>query len=124
MSTAFLDLHTPPVAAPSPVPGAQPDPGALRAEAVRQLHWQQQTGERRLASHPPGQPCLVPLAERALLHESLDLLRHAGEPVPSCLYRRGSLMRTTDATGMVRVGVSLASLLADITRALAWLDAA
>jgi hypothetical protein len=51
---------------------------ALRAEALRRLHWQQREWQCRLATHPPGAPRLVP-AHRAGLDDCLDLLREAGE---------------------------------------------
>jgi hypothetical protein len=111
-----------------PRPDAPPDPGspheaaALRAEALRQLRWQQQEWQRRLAAHRPGTPCLVAPRERARFHESLDLLRKAGEDVPSWLYRSGSLVRTTDAAGSAAAGVSVVSLLADVTRVLERFD--
>ena len=71
---------------------------------------------------PPGTPCLVAPSARVRFHESLDLLRKAGEDVPAWLYRRGSLVRTRDAAGGTTVGVSLVSLLADVARVLEWVD--
>jgi hypothetical protein len=97
---------------------------ALRAGALRQLLWQQREWERVLAAHTTGTPCLVAASERANLHDSLDLLRQAREDVPSWLYGRGSLVRTTDAAGGIVAEVILVSLLADITRVLAWFDSA
>jgi hypothetical protein len=87
------------------------------------LRWQQQEWERRLAAHTAGMRCLVAPRERARFHESLDVRRKAGEDVPSWLYRRGSLVRTTDAAGNATAGVSVVSLLADVTRVLEWFDA-
>jgi hypothetical protein len=98
--------------------------GARRAEALRQLRWQQQEWERVLAAHIPGSPCLVAASQWAGLTDGLDLLRHAGEDVPSRLYRRGSLQRITDAAGGTTMGVSVAGLLAAITQVLAWFDSA
>jgi hypothetical protein len=96
----------------------------LRTEALRQLHWQQRDWARILATHVTGTPCLVASTDRAGLNDGLDLLRAAGEEVPARLYRRGSLVRTMDAAGSIAAGVSLVSLLADITRVLEWFDAA
>jgi hypothetical protein len=97
---------------------------ARRAEALRQLRWQQQEWERVLAAHIPGSPCLVAASQWAGLTDGLDLLRQAGEDVPSRLYRRGSLQRITDAAGGTTMGVSVAGLLAAITQVLAWFDSA
>jgi hypothetical protein len=97
-------------------------PAALRAEALCQLRWQQAVWERQLAAHHLGTPSLVPRAERAGLNHALELLREAGEEVPSWLYQHGSLVRTTDAMGRTQVSVSLARLVADITRVLEWFD--
>jgi hypothetical protein len=97
---------------------------ALRAEALRQLRGQLREWQRVPAMHTTGTPCLVVASERAKLHDSLDLLRTAGEDVPLWLYRRGSLVRTTNAASGIAAGVSLVSLLADITQVLAWFDAA
>jgi hypothetical protein len=97
---------------------------ALRAEAIRQLRCQLGAWACVPAVHPTGTPCLVAASERAKLHASLDLLRRAGEEVPSWLYRTEPLVRTTDAAGGISAKVSLVSLLADITRVLAWFDAA
>ena len=105
-----------------PASGRHTNAAALRDEAVRQLRWQQQHWERLLARHPPGTPCVVPLAERITLHDSLDLLRQAGEDIPERLYHRGSLIRGTDAAGNATVGVSLASLLTHVSRVLEWVD--
>jgi hypothetical protein len=98
--------------------------GALRAEALRQLRWQQREWERVLAAHPTGTPCLVAASQWAGLTDGLELLQQAGEEVPSWLYRRGSLQRITDAAGGTTTGVSVAGLLAAITRVLAWFDSA
>jgi hypothetical protein len=97
---------------------------ALRAEALRQLRGQLREWQRVPAMLTTGTPCLVVASEWAKLHDSLDLLRTAGEEVPSWLYRRGSLVRTTNAAGGIAAGVSLVSLLADITRVLARFDSA
>jgi hypothetical protein len=99
------------------------DAAAPRAEALRQLRWQQREWERRLAAHPPGTPCLVAPRERALFHNSLDLLQKAGEDILLGLYRRGSLVRTTDATGRTTPSVSLISLVAEVTRVVERFDA-
>src|SRR4051794_39010979 len=77
-----------------PDPRDGPGPGtlhaALRTEALRQLRWQQREWTRILATKDPG---LIAIAARAGFSESLDLLREAGEEVPSWLYRRGSPVR-------------------------------
>jgi hypothetical protein len=91
---------------------------ALRTEALRQLRWQQQTWARILTRHEPGTPCLVASAERA----GLDVLREAGEDVPSRFYRRRSLARHCDATRGTAARVCLVSLMADVNRVLAWVD--
>ena len=54
---------------------------------------------------------LVASADRAELNDALGVLREAGEDVPARLSRRGSL-----------ASVSLADLVADITRVRAWFD--
>jgi hypothetical protein len=77
---------------------------------------------RILTTHAPGTPCLIAADNRAGLNNGLDLLREAGENVPPRLYQRGSLVRTTNAAEGAMGSVSLASLLADITRVLAWFD--
>ena len=97
---------------------------ALRAKAIRQLRCQLRDWDGVPAVHTTGTPCLVAASERAKLHDSLDLLQRAGEDVPSWLYRTEPLVRTTDATAGVSAKVSLVGLLADITRVLAWFDAA
>jgi hypothetical protein len=110
-------------------PCTQPGPdyragnARLRTEAVRQLRWQQRDWTRTLAKHAPGTPCLIPSAARAGLNVGLDLLREAGEDVPSLLYRRGSLVRLSDAGRGTATSVSVAGLLSAITQALAWCDA-
>jgi len=95
---------------------------ALRAEALRQLHWQQREWECRLAAHPPGTPCLVPAAHRAGLDDCLDLLREAGEHIPSWLHQQRSIVRATNGAGGITGTVKLANLVADISRVLAWFD--
>jgi hypothetical protein len=84
---------------------------AARALALRQLRWQQREWARNLATHAPGTPCLIASADRARITGGLDLLREAGEDIPSWLYQRGSL-----------VSVSLTDLMADLTRVLARFD--
>ncbi len=108
-------------------PDSHDDPGpgsvnaALRAEALRQLRWQQRAWGRLLAPHAPGTLPLIAAADPAGFTDSLDLLREAGEDVPSWLYRRGGRERSTEgARGTTRV--SLTVLLADLTQALAWFD--
>ena len=91
---------------------------ALRAEALRQLHWQHREWTRCLATHAPGTPPLIASAAPAGFTDGLDLLREAGEDVPSWLYRRGALVETRGAIASVRLTV----LLADLTQALAWFD--
>ncbi|MCD6032224.1 MAG: hypothetical protein K0S78_4406 [Thermomicrobiales bacterium] len=105
-----------------PGPGMRTTKALLRAEALRQLHWQQRAWRRVLAAHAPGTPCLIGATERAGIHDALDLLRAAGEDVPARLYHRGSLVRTTDAASGVPAEVRLAGLLVDLDRVLAWLD--
>jgi hypothetical protein len=103
-------------------PGFRRDNALLRAEALRQLHWQQWDWMRILATHAPGTPCLVAAADRAGLNDGLDLLREAGEAVPARFYRRGSLVRSPDAARGTAVSMGLAGLLAGITQALEWFD--
>ncbi len=94
---------------------------ALRAEALRQLRWQQREWERLLAPHAPGTLPLIAFADPTGFTQGLDLLREAGEDVPSWLYRRGARERATEgASGTTRV--SLARLVADLTQVLAWFD--
>lgn len=109
---------------PPPGPGVCPNKVLLRAEALRQLHWQQRAWVRVLAAHAPGTPCLIASTERAGLHDALDLLREVGEDVPSRLYSRGSLVRTIDAARGVLTEMSLAGLLADLDRVLEHFDPA
>ncbi len=122
MNPAPCDIHTSARPNAFPTPACHDVNAALRAEALRQLHWQRREWERRLTAHPPGPPCLIAPAHRAGLSSSLDLLREAGEDIPPWLYQRGSTVRTTNlprgATGTVR----LDNLLADIVRVLAWID--
>ena len=95
---------------------------ALRAEALRQLRWQQRHWVRLLAMHVLGTPCLIDPDQRAALSNGLDLLREAGEDVPPRFYQRGSRARTMNVAGGATGTVRLAGLLADITRVLAWFD--
>jgi hypothetical protein len=102
-------------------PGSGKENTLLRAEALRQLRWHQRKWARILAAHAPGTPVLIASADPAGFTDGLDLLREAGEDVPSWLSHRGSLVRTTEvASDTTRV--SLTDLLADITQALAWFD--
>jgi hypothetical protein len=94
----------------------------LRAEALRQLHWQQRDWMRILATHAPGTPCLVAATNNVGINDGLDLLREAGEEVPARLYRRGSLVRGPAAAGGTTANVSLVGLVAGITEALEWFD--
>ena len=73
-----------------------------------------------LTAHEPGTPCLVASADRAGLHNGLDLLRRAGEDVPSRFYRRGAYVPTSAGGSATSVRVS--DLLVDITQALRWFD--
>ena len=110
---------------PHPTPnewGVGTRSAVLRAEALRQLRWQQAVWKHQLATHHLGTPYLVPRAERTGLTHALDLLREAGEELPVWFYQHGSLVRTTDATGRTHVGVSLARLVADTARVLEWFD--
>ncbi|HKG29096.1 MAG TPA: hypothetical protein VKB01_08175, partial [Thermomicrobiales bacterium] len=75
-----------------------------------------------LAAHPPGTPCLVPAAHRAGLDDCLDLLREAGEHIPSWLHQQRSIVRATNGAGGITGTVKLANLVADISRVLAWFD--
>jgi hypothetical protein len=94
---------------------------ALRAKALRQLRGQQREWTRLLATHPPSTPPLITIAAPAGFTTGLDLLREAGDAVPSWLYRLGARQRTTvGVSGTTRV--SLTVLLADLTKALALLD--
>ena len=122
--SASVDTLTPAHDDPLPDPGLRTDAVLLRAEALRQLHWQQRAWARVLAAHLPGTPCLIASTERAGLHDGLDLLREAGEDVPPRLYHRGSLVRTTDAARGVAAGMSVAGLVADIDRVLERFDPA
>jgi hypothetical protein len=119
---AGVDTETPAHDDAPPGPDVRTSKVLLRAEALRQLHWQQRAWARVLAAHTPGTPCLIASTERAGLHDGLDLLRAAGEDVPSRLYHHGSLVRTTDAARGVPAGVSLAGLLADLDRVLERFD--
>ena len=103
---------------PHAAPGPRTVNAALRAEALRQLHWQQRDWARILATRDPD---LIAAAARTGFTDGLDLLREAGADVPSWLYRRGGRERfTAGASGTTRV--SLTVLVADLTQALAWFD--
>ena len=116
-----FDIHFPLLRAP---PASRFDRvnTALRAEALRRLHWQQREWECRLATHPPGAPCLAPSAHRAELDDCLDLLREAGEYIPPWLHQHESIVRTTKGAGGITGTVRLANLMAGISRVLAWFD--
>src|SRR5687768_17406250 len=112
---------------------ARPDPrgglglrttnAALRAAALRQLRGQQREWGRLLATHAPSTLPLIAFADPAGFTVGLDLLREAGEDIPSWLYRLGARERTTEGvSGTTRM--SLTELLADLTKALALLDPA
>ena len=85
----------------APRPSARPDPHsapgpgtgntALRAEALRQLRGQQRDWTRIRATRDPD---LIAAAARVGFTDELDLLREAGEDIPSWLSRRGSLVET------------------------------
>jgi hypothetical protein len=96
---------------------------ALRAEALRQLRWQQGQWARILATHPPGTPCRVAATEQARIIDSLVVLQEAGEDIPRSLFPCGSRVRSADAARGSRARVSVNGLLADIARVLAWFDA-
>src|SRR3954471_18910713 len=76
--------------------GVRTGHGALRAEALRQLRWQQRALARTVITHTPGTPRLVPAA-RAGLTDGPDLLRQAGEDVPSWFDQGRSLLWTVGA---------------------------
>jgi hypothetical protein len=97
--------------------------GALWAEALRQLRWQQRALARTLITHTPGTPRLVVPAARAGLTDGPDLLRQAGEDVPSWFDQGRSLLWTVGAARRTE-SVRLADLLADLTRVLTWFDSA
>ena len=115
----------------APLTSARPDPrgglgvrttnAALRAEALRQLRSQQREWERLLAQHAPGTLPLADFVAPRGFTDGLDLLREAGEDVPSWLYRRGARERTTEGTSGTTC-VSLTDLLTDLTKVLPWLD--
>jgi hypothetical protein len=56
---------------------------AVRAEAVRQLRWLQRAWARTLATHTRGASGLIGPTARARRTDSPDVLRQAGEDVPS-----------------------------------------
>ena len=107
---------------PDPHQGPEFNRALLRAEALRRARWQTGEWERLLASHLPGTPCLIACNEWAKIVDCLDLLREAGEEIPTHLYPRGSLVRSTDPARGMSASVSVAGLLANITRVLAWYD--
>jgi hypothetical protein len=103
--------------------GVRAGPGALRAEALRQLRWQQRALARTHTTQTPGTPYLDVPAARAGLTDGPDVLRQAGEDVPSWFDHDRSMLWTIDSarrTGSVR----LADLSADLTWVLAWFDSA
>jgi hypothetical protein len=103
--------------------GVRARDGALRAEARRQLRWQQRALARTRTTPTPGTRYLVVPATRAGLTDGPDVLRPASADVPSWFDQGRSLVWTSDAargTGSVR----LADLMADLTRVLAWFDSA
>jgi hypothetical protein len=90
----------------------------LRAEALRQLRWQQQQWQQVLAQAPLGSPVLTSRADRDWFHSVLDLLRRAGEEVPQAFYRRGSVVPASRAKGRATASISLTALVADVARVL------
>jgi hypothetical protein len=77
--------------------GVRAGHGAPRAEALRQLRWQQWALARTLITHTPGTPYLVVPAARAGLIDGTDWLRQAGADIPLWFDQGGSLMWTLDA---------------------------
>src|SRR5215204_4310305 len=69
---------------------------AVRAEAVRQVHWLQRAWARTRATQTLGAPRLVVPAARAGRPDGADGLRQAGEDVPSWFDEGGSRVRTGD----------------------------
>src|SRR5688500_4646592 len=78
--------------------GVRASHGALRAEARRQLRWQQRALARTRTTPTLGTPYLVVPAARAGLAEVPDWLRQAGEEVPSWFDHGRSLVWTSDVT--------------------------
>jgi hypothetical protein len=103
--------------------GVRADNGALRAEALRQLRWQQRALARALTIHTPGTPYLVVPAARAGVNDGPDWLWQAGDNVPSWFDQGRSLLWTIGAARRTE-SVRLADLSAEITRMLAWFDSA
>ena len=93
----------------------------LRAEALRQLHWQQRAWARVLAAHAPGTPCLIASAERqGFMTDWICCGRRRRCPVAALSSRVARV--TTDTARGVPAGISLAGLLADLDRVLERFD--
>jgi hypothetical protein len=89
--------------------------GAVRAEAVRQVRWLQRALARTLSTHTPGASGLTVPTARAGRTDDPDVLRQAGEDVPSWVDLGGSLVGTV-AAARGTASVRPADLLADRTR--------
>jgi hypothetical protein len=88
---------------------------ALRAEAVRQSCWVQRAWTRTRTAHLAGVSGRIVPTARARRADETDVLRQMGEDVPSWFDESGSRMWSIDAASST-TSVSLAALLADITR--------
>ena len=88
---------------------------AVRAEAVRQLHWLQRACARTLSTQTPGAPGPIGSTVRAGRPDGADVHRQMGEDVPSWFDEGGSRVRIVEvASGPA--SVSLANRVADSPR--------
>jgi hypothetical protein len=113
MGGRFMDTNARPGA-----PRVDDRRAQLRAEALRQLRWQQQQWQQIMAQAAPGAPVLTSLEDRVWFHGCLDMLRHAGEEVPQALYRHGSIIPARPQEGRETASISLTALVADVARVL------
>jgi hypothetical protein len=88
---------------------------AVRAEAVRQLHWLQRAWARTRTTQTPGAPGSIGSTARARRTDGTDVHRQMGEDVPSWFDEGGSRVRIVEvASGPA--SVSLANRVADSPR--------
>ena len=88
---------------------------AVRAEAVRQVHWLQRAWARTRTTQTPGAPGSIGSTVRARRTDGTDVHRQMGEDVPSWFDEGGSRVRIVEvASGPA--SVSLANRVADSPR--------
>jgi len=88
---------------------------AVRAEALRQVHWLQRAWARTRTTQTPGAPGSIGSTARARRTDGPDVHRQMGEDVPSWFDEGGSRVRIVEvASGPA--SVSLANRVADSPR--------